>query len=181
MSDQLVILLEKEDFEPHVQISYSGEFDRFMQPHILNAQLYDLRPVLGDALYVDMVKNRNDANYLRLLDGDEYTYNNVTYFFQGIKKALVHYSYARYALRSGATDTATGLVVKTTEFSQPLDEKAVARESEYHRNLAVAALNDCVDFIVRNKSDYPLYYSANCDDRGTAARGKIRMSSVGRI
>ena len=181
MADELVKLIVKADFEAHVQIAEHMEFDRFMETHILNAQLYDLRPVLGDPLYVDMVKNRASAPYDDLIAGGEYAYQGYTYFFQGIKKVMVHFAYARYAMRNGVQDTASGLVKKKTDWSEPLDMKEATKEAEYHKNLAVAAMNDVVKYIERNISLFPLYAThAKCDSRNSVNRSTIRITPVSR-
>lgn len=181
MADELVKLIVKADFAPHVQLAEHMEYDRFMEPHVLNAQLYDLRPVLGDPLYVDLVKNRASSPYTALIAGGEYTYNGKTYFFQGLKKVLAHFAYSRYCIRNGVQDTASGLVRKKNEFSDAIDVKESSRESEYHKQLAVAALNDVMDYIRRNIASFPLYSSSDCcGERKSVNRGAIRITPVSR-
>ena len=178
MSDHLTLLVVKADFAPHVQVSEHGNFTGLMDTHILHAQLYDVRPVLGDSFYADMVLNMADANYVALLDGGEYTYNGKVYFFQGLKKAIVHYSYSRYAMRGGVQDTGSGLVKKANPNSEPLDMKEYTKESEYHKNLAVAVMNEVVLFLKRNSSTYPEWINRDCDANGTASRTSIRITPV---
>jgi len=157
MNNHLDFLVEKADFGDHLQISKHGDFDKFMHPHILNAQMYDVRPSLGDNFFIDVIDNEIEANYVLLLEGGSYTYQNKKYFFEGLKKVIVHYSFARYVMQSGSIDTPTGLVIKKSEHSEPIDAKATARENEYHRSLASAALNDIIDFLKRKRQDYPLF------------------------
>lgn len=178
MSDHLTLLIVKADFAPHVQVAEYGNFDALMNTHILNAQLYDVRPIIGDSFYADFVLNIADANYVALLDGGEYTYNSKVYFFQGIKKALVHYSYSRYAMRAGVQDTASGLVQKKTDHSDPLDDKRVSKESEYHKSLAVAVMNEVVLYLQRMQSLYPEYVNANCDKGNVQTSGSARITSI---
>lgn len=178
MSDHLKLLVVKADFAPHVQVAEYGNFDALMNTHILHAQLYDVRPVIGEAFYADMVINDTDPEYEKLLDGDEYTYNGKVYFFQGIKKAIVHYAYSRYALRGSVQDTASGLVKKANPSSETLDIKEYTKESEYHKNLAVAVMNEVVLFLKRNADDYPEWINRDCDSNGSASRTSIRITPV---
>jgi hypothetical protein len=64
MSDQNTLLIVKADFAPYVQVAEYGNFDALMSTHILNAQHYDIKPILGDSFYADLVVNRADANYV---------------------------------------------------------------------------------------------------------------------
>jgi hypothetical protein len=178
MSDHLTLLVVKADFAPHVQVSEHGNFAGLMNTHILHAQLYDVRPVLGDTFYADMVLNLTDPNYVALLDGGEYTYQGKTYFFQGVKKAIVHYAYSRYALRGSVQDTASGLVKKANHSSETLDIKEYTKEAEYHKNLAVAVMNEVVLYLKRNTALYPAWTNRDCDANGTASRTSIRITPV---
>lgn len=178
MSDHLTLLVVQADFAPYVQVSEYGDFDALMNTHILNAQLYDIRPSLGDSFYADMVINIADVNYIALLDGGQYTYDGNIYFFQGLKKAVVHYAYSRYAMRGGVQDTGSGLVIKKNDWSDPLDIKQFTKESEYHKNLAVGAMNDCTLYLQRNRTAYPNYLLASCDGVESASRRSIRITSI---
>lgn len=178
MSDHLTLLVAKSDFAPYAQVSEYGDFDALMNTHILNAQLYDIRPSLGDSFYADMVLNILNANYVALLAGGQYTYDGNIYFFQGLKKAIVHYAYSRYAMRGGVQDTGSGLVIKKNDWSDPLDQKGLSKESEYHKNLAVGAMNDCTQFLQRNRTTYPKYLFASCDGVESASRRSIRITSI---
>lgn len=182
MADELVKIIAKADFEYHLQIAANMDYDRMMEPHVLNAQLYDLRPVIGDALYVDMVKNRASAPYDDLIAGGEYTYNGIDYFFQGIKKPLVHFAYARYCMRNGAQDTASGLRRKLDQqWSDPLPMQEATKEAEYHRQLAVASLADCITYIKRNIEDFPLFTNTDdCSTMRSQYSGAIRITPVSR-
>lgn len=178
MSDFTTLLIVKADFEPYVQVSEYGNFDALMNTHILNAQLYDVRPSLGDAFYADMVTNITDPNYTALLDGGNYTYSSKLYFFQGLKKAIVHYSYARYAMRGNVQDTGSGLVKKVNPNSEHLDIKEYTKEAEYHKNLAVGAMMDCALYLQRNASAFPEYMAASCDNVEGAARRSTRITAI---
>jgi hypothetical protein len=178
MSDHLTLLIVKADFAPHVQVAEYSNFDALMNTHILNAQLYDVRPILGDSFYADMVLNIADANYVALLDGGEYNYNSKTYFFQGLKKAIVHYSYSRYALRGGVQDTASGLVQKKNDWSEPLDYKGLSKESEYNKSIAVTVMNEVLLYLSRNQSLYPEYVNGNCEKTNVQPSGSARITSI---
>jgi len=52
-----------------------------------------LKPLLGSALYYDMVKNATDQKYINLLEAKEFEVNEITYKHVGLKKILAIYTH----------------------------------------------------------------------------------------
>ena len=133
-----------------------------LQPHILAAQLVDVKSVLGNPLYTDLIANRYDVKYKDLLEGGTYTNsNNNTVTFQGLKAALACYTYARYMMSKNAVDTPFGMVAKTNEYSEKADASIVHTIASAKRSEATAYLNECIEYIKNNLTTYTMY-EAEC-------------------
>lgn len=83
--------------------------------YIKDAEISDLRPLLGEELYQDLEANptkTDEGDYPKLLQGSTYTYGNYTYSHPGIKAVLVDFASARYRFFGSDTDTPFGVVEK---------------------------------------------------------------------
>jgi len=176
---QLDILIGKSDIEPYAQVSIFATEEKQLQPYILAAQNLDIKPVLGNSFFTNLVANRNSTIYKALLEGGEYTYQSKTYSFTGLKAAIAAYTYARYVMGKNTQDTAFGFISKESEYSTPATDKALAAKSSIHTMSGQQYLDECIEFLNRNKSTYPLYDSGKVDE--TKTKGNIRITGVSRF
>ena len=76
------------------------------------AQLEDIRPLVGDRMFWDIVDDPTRAtsgrNYAALLAETEYSYESVTYTSPGLKAVLFEYVFARYRYFNQEIDTPSG-------------------------------------------------------------------------
>lgn len=89
---------------------------------IRDAELTDLRELLGEVLYHDIVTDptlTTRGSYPDLLNGSTYTYSDYTYSHPGLKAVLVDFAYARYRHMGADIDTPFSTVVKQSQDSQP--------------------------------------------------------------
>lgn len=121
------LLISLNDFDAFKHISANIDEDVDLNPWILEAQLFDLKPFLGDAFYYDLVRNPTEQKYVDLLDGIAYNYGDSSIEWQGLKVLLVYYTYARYINNKNFHDTPMGMVEKTNDFSTNAGEKTIAR------------------------------------------------------
>jgi len=126
-----------------------------IEPIISDAEISDLRPLLGDAFFYDIKKT--PANYTDLLNGSEYIVNDTTYFQFGVKRLLCELAYVRYMFDSGDVSTPFGVVNKDFENGNKISRE---REKELS-NLRKKTANDfwigIEHYLVNNKETYPLY------------------------
>ena len=98
-------------------ISLNINESKQLNPYILEAQNFDLRELLGDTFYLDLIADfialPSLTKYSLLFNGGEYTYQNEKYYVDGIKQFLVYSTYARYVVNSGVISTATGISPST--------------------------------------------------------------------
>jgi len=141
---------------------------------INEAQEFDLRPLLGDEFYMDLLEDFSASpsleTYSDLFNGVTYTYENETYQHDGIKAMLCYYAYARYLNTSNTNSTAFGMVQKLTDDSEPISEKTVSRLVSQALNGAKIYENRVLDYLRRKSAEYPLY---KCDKSKRQMKGLV--------
>lgn len=165
------MLINKSTILNYRQISKSVD-ENLINQSIVDAELLDLKPLLGELLYNDLTINILDANYQDLMNGNTYIYNGKTYVFQGLKAVLSNFAYARYIIFGSYTDTPFGLVSKTSQDSQGVafaDKKAMSKSAE---QTAYSYFNAIRDFLNRNQVTYPLW-------EGCTTQRTFRINKIG--
>ena len=133
----------------------SEEFEQIME----EVQVEDLQKLLGFDFYQDIIQNPTAEWNAKLLDGGEYEYNSVTYFYEGLKYVLAYFAYARYVRVSSKKDTATGFVDKQFEDSRQIN---IGKESNLHKDFTKIAFKyweECQKFLSANSSEFLYYYA----------------------
>lgn len=169
------LLIDRADIAEYMQIS-DTVYDNVLNKFIQQAQFADLQRLLGADFYNDLIRNSASTNYQTLLNGGDYTYNEVTYTNVGLKSVIVHYFEARYKLHGSSTDTPFGLVVKTDPNSQNVDLANRKMEAKEAKNLAFNYWENVKDFLDRNAADYPLW-KTNCVSEN---RSSFKVYKIGR-
>lgn len=117
------------------------------------AEGLDLRPMLGDELFIEIMQQNHmqdfDEYIGRVVNGSTYKYNDKIYMFAGLKKALAYYTYARLIVGGDVEVTRSGLRSRDSDYSHqvPMEERQqVSREcsaiADYH-------MNQLLDYIKR--------------------------------
>lgn len=99
----LVTIAKVQQFK---QVSNSINTAKFNET-VLQAQMTELYPLLGEELYYDLMNNIGD--YTDLLTGGIYTYQGITYTNVGLESVISHYWYAYHSFYGDQIDTAFGL------------------------------------------------------------------------
>ncbi|MAX50549.1 MAG: hypothetical protein CMH22_01040 [Methylophaga sp.] len=167
------MLITKQDIEKYREVSRNVA-DKKINPHIEDAQFLDLRPLLGERMYQNLIKNATESNYTALLEGGEYTYGDHTYHNPGLKKVLSIFAYSRYIVFGSYTDTGFGLVQKSNQDSTPVAESSKRNIHTRDRDTAMQYWYEVVNFLNRKSNDYPLWTSG-CK---TSRPGKFRISKI---
>ena len=92
---------------------------KFMQ----NAQDTDLRVMLGDDFYFNMIKKRAEAPFVELLAGSKFVPNTSTmieYEHEGIEGVLADLVWARFIIHGSFHVTDFGFVEKSNQDSKPV-------------------------------------------------------------
>ncbi len=167
------LLITITDFSGRVDISSNLDATKKLNQHILHAQDFDLRILMGDAFFYDMLANIDADKYATLMTGGEYDVNGSTITFDGTKPVLVYFAAARLLPTLDNHITATGLMSKKNEFSEHVDSKTMSRLISEYEKLANAYWNKVAHFLVTKKTDYPLWIGNKSGDFQTKKRTKI--------
>lgn len=166
-------IISRLDFVPYVDVA-SNLQDVKLNPRILEAQTFDLRPLMGN-LYSYMVNNLAEPEIVKLIDGDTYTIDGIVNTFIGLKPVLVYFSAARLIKSLDLHITPNGMMTKRNEYSDHADLKAIAYKATEYQNLAIAYWNE-VDTYINEQGVlvYPLYPSfRRCAEARSDVRSKI--------
>ena len=141
-------LITRAEIQQYKQLSNSINNAK-LNELILQAQMVDLYPLVGEQLFYDILNNT--TTYADLLDGSVYTYNGITYTNVGLKAVLAHYTYARYSLYGDVIDTAFGLKAKlNSEVSEKIDYPMKKTLYEHNCNYAFNLWLNVESFLMRN-------------------------------
>jgi len=159
----MIAFVTKDDLDGYKHVADSvGNDDKWPQ-FVSEAQLFDVKPWLGDELLNEISQQFSgspsavsDEN-LKLLNGGTYTYNSKTYMFQGLKASIIYYAFARFTNRTPYNYTAAGIVSKQSDFSDPVSDKVIQRLETEANLMGEAVRDEVVLFLNRNSEDYPLW------------------------
>jgi len=153
-------LIDKNKAAAILQIGI-GVSEADFRVYVLEAQKFDLRERLCEDFFYDLLKNKAEENYVKLLNGGDYEYQDREYQSEGLNSVIAYFAYARFYMNSSGVSTTHGIVTKTNPHSQPVshDEK---RNVYYKKRQEANQIfdQDVVKFIERNIEDYPLF---KCD------------------
>lgn len=160
MSLKLLITIDNiKEFRP---IAEAIPQDRIL-PYIAEAQLFDLKPLLGPALYLDFM-NRYDVSadskyavYQDLLNGKDYTFGGQTLNHPGLIGFLVYFALARFYVNNPINVTRYGITQKRDQDSDPVDPRVLTNAVAELRSIGLAYQADIVKFLSANGTSYPLY------------------------
>lgn len=172
----MTLLITKEIVAEKLQVAI-GYDDKEFDTFIREAQELDLKPLLCEDFYYDLLSKKDDEAYAKLLSGGDYVIGARTYSFIGLSTVLAYFTYARFYLNSPGVSTSHGIVFKNNPQSTPVPLED--RRNVYYkkREDANTFLSDCKAFIDRNISDYPSYN--NCRKGcGTSSGGSFSTTVI---
>jgi hypothetical protein len=150
-------LITLQDIAVLKPMSINTDVIKQLEPFILEAQEFDIREVLGDPLYFNILADAPDFNtpkYDKLFNGCEYVFEGKNYKHEGIKACLVYYTYARYLQNSNAHATPFGMRVKNHNYSEPIDEKTLSRMVKQTQSGAISYQNRFMEYMKRFSNEY---------------------------
>jgi hypothetical protein len=167
-------LINISDIVAFKPLSLNINVAKFLDPYIIEAQEFDLKPVLGDPLYLDLLNNIGD--YVNLFEPFEYVWQGYNYKHEGIKASLIYFTYARYLANANQHSTSSGMVTKLNEFSTPIDDRTTSRLIKQAQSGAIAYQEQYLTYLCRFSTEYPLY---NVGCRSNYRKSSIRINRAG--
>jgi hypothetical protein len=128
-----------------------------VDPYITEAQENDLRPIMGDAFFYDLITNIETTKYRELLKGKTYTKDGYTIFFPGLKPMLCYFALARIVQNNAVNITSFGITQKNIEGSQPVDQRLIGALVTELKDVANSYQTRLIDFVSENQTTYPLF------------------------
>ena len=116
------LIIDAADLANYKDISLHTPSARINE-YIRDAQEQDLRLLLGNSFYFDVLANLNNPVYSDLLNGGDFTKDSCTWTQQGLKLVLVEFAWGRYTYFGVNNDTPFGNTVKLSDFSNTTESK----------------------------------------------------------
>jgi hypothetical protein len=153
-----------------VAIGYSeADFNTFID----EAQIFDIKPLLCENFYADLLAKKDEPAYKLLIDGGSYLYNERNIEFPGIADVLSYFTYARFALKSNFVSTSHGFSVKKTPVSDPVSEGEKAHIYNHYRKDANTLFEDVKKYIERNIELFPSYKCDGCGSNPQIFKSRV--------
>lgn len=121
---------------------------------IEDAERLDIKPLLGERMYLDMSRLLTQDKYQLLLNGGEYEYDDFTYEFAGLKRVIIEFAYARIVFFGSEKATPHGIVDKLNQDSKPITRDNKKEKYTAARQTAVELWKEVYLFLQRKKDDY---------------------------
>ena len=141
---------------------------------IAEAQRVELKPRLGDALYIELTKDQPDPRFTVLLEGGVWECGGRTVgLLTGIKTALAYYALARIIRDGNIQATTYGAVVKDDQNS--MDPEKTERQRQYRElfSQADAYMVEALRYLSQNREIFPEFQA--CKKRMRSNRMTIRV------
>jgi len=134
--------------------------------HINNAQYLDVKPLLGDRLYHDILRDvaaTANGSYPDLLDGVDYTDSGYNYTNPGLKKVLIYYTAARYRIAGQEIDTAAGWQIPEVQGMQNPSHHKDQQMYKYYKKTADEYWQEVKKYLNRKSDSYTLWEGSSCN------------------
>lgn len=140
------LLITRSDIARYRQVARTNNDDK-LNEMILDAQLLDTAPLIGESLYNKIIAA--PGNYDELLSGGIYNVNGISYTNYGLKMALSYFAYARYIMFSSVTDTPFSVVEKLNDTSRPADTATKKTIYSLNRDNAFTTWENVKNYLLR--------------------------------
>jgi hypothetical protein len=174
-------LITLDDIKAVRQISSNVDNVESIDPYIIEAQIIDLRKLLGVKFFNVFRKEIETTptppdRATDILNGCKYFVDETEIEFAGIKPLIAYYAYARALPNLGKRVTRTGAVKKINNFSDPVEKDELADMIIEAKSIAKVFEEDLLYFLHNNKETYPEFFALS--GKGSIRPG-IRITSVG--
>lgn len=124
---------------------------------IAEAQRVELKPRLGDALYLQLFADEPESRFEVLLNGGVWTDNCGDHLLTGVKTALAYYALARITRDGNIQETRYGSVVKDDQYSA--DPEKAERQRQYRELFSQADIYmaEALNYLAQNRQTFPEY------------------------
>lgn len=139
-------LITRSDIARYKQMAKTTHDDK-LNELILDAQMLDLQPLLGESLFNKLLSS--PEVYEELLNGGIYEYDGISYTNYGLKMVLAYFAYARHMMFSSVIDTPFSVVEKRNDESKPADAAAKKTIYTFNREAALQLWDNVKNYLIR--------------------------------
>jgi hypothetical protein len=165
------LLLSKADFADHADLPESLDMDR-LRPHILAAQRTRLRPLLLDALTTELLR-------LVEVERNAPTTNSpapLVFPWSTLRTKAVAVvacaAMARYTPFSQTTATSNSMVRKTSQYSEPVDPRELAKQANIYDGEALSYEVALAKWLKANVQEFGSFYPTASGCCGATPAGR---------
>ena len=173
-------LITLDDIKAVRQIASNIDDVASIDPYIIEAQLFDLRRLLGikffNILTKELALDPTPVRASNILTGCTYEVDEVEISFAGIKPLIAYYAYARAVPNLGKRIARFGAVKKVTNFSEHLEPAELSAMVIEAKSNAKVYEEDLLYFLDNNKETYPEFF--NLPGAGSV-KPALRITAVG--
>lgn len=162
-------LIQRNDIAKYRQLSRTPNNDK-LNEMILDAQLLDLQPLLGEKLYNKILSAPEDHE--ELLTGGIYEHKGISYTNYGLSMVLSYFAYARYVMFSSVTDTPFSVVEKLNTDSRPVEASTKKTIYSLNRDAAIQLWENVRNYLIR--TNYPGFKATTA-----TSAGRLRFKKIG--
>lgn len=133
---------------------------------IAEAQRVELKPRLGDSLYMKLMGDKPDDRFATLLNGGAWTDDcGEAHLLTGLKTALAYYTLARITRDGNIQETTYGSVVKDDQYSA--DPEKTERQRQYRElfGQADSYMAEVLVYLSKNRKLFPEYKTCSAKMR----------------
>ncbi|MFD1874276.1 hypothetical protein [Hymenobacter bucti] len=164
-----LLLLSKADFKDHADLAESLKMDR-LRPHILAAQRTRLRPLLLDALTNELLRLVEAERNAPLASPAPLVFPWSTLRTKAVA-VVACATMAHYLPFSQTTATSNSMVRKTSQYSEAVDTRDLARQANIYDGDALTYEVALSKWLRANGAEFGSFYpQANCYDAPAAGR-----------
>ena len=138
---------------------------------VAEAQRVELKPRLGDALYIKLMSEHPEDRFDTLLEGGVWGKENL---LTGLKTALAYYALARITRDGNIQTTTYGAAVKDDQYS--MSPEAEERQRQYRElfEQADTCMAEALNYLAANRDIFP-EYDGTCGGKMRSNRMTIRI------
>jgi hypothetical protein len=156
------LIINKGTVQAHLQVAEGVDKKNFKR-FVYEAQFIDLRELMCEAFYNDLVSNYTEAIYQNLLVGGSYTFEDKTYYYEGLEICLSYFAYARFISESNIQSTSFGMVRKNSQESERASQRELEAIAQKNTERALLLFQSTKLFLDRNEETYTFWECNDCD------------------
>jgi hypothetical protein len=139
---------------------------------------FELRQTLGNS-FINVIE-KDLSTYSLLLNGGRYTYDSIEYSFKGLNYAIAWLAFGRWTKTSNSNPTAFGTVIKSSQDSEPLQDRDLQIKAKEYTSAGQNYLQDVITFLQLNQENSLYFeYSRSNNVIGGAKKQSFSIDVIG--